>query len=498
MKSKKIIFKILFITMLFMLCIIIKQCKSLAADTLYYNKDSEIKIQLDGTDEHYASNSLTPDKITIKVGGNIVTPTTKTLSTQTSITNGVRYILTLKGVQGAGELIVEIKEDTLKDTYENTNNLTTIAPGIIIDNSPPSEVTTGIQINGENSFTIITSASESGSGIKEYRYYIDGSVVSATTSYTYTANNLVLETKEPYIPNGFTHAEGEIISGYVIQDTNNGNEFVWVPVKAKTVSMYVAVVDNAGNITNSDTVSVSLSQLYGKGWDEKEGATSDNKSIAYFKNSVGSYGGFYMARYEAGIPESLTTAISTASVATRDVSGVPVSKKNQIPWNYIMYDNAKANAESMYSTENAKSALINSYSWNMTCNWLVSSGSKTYNEVNIDSSSWANYLKANVTNVTEYSIVKYDVMSNWEKVDNVTKPSGEFWIIKTGNSNYTKANNIFDLAGNVEEIDTKGNTRGSGPNRDRYYQGIYTLRATASDSTPGSFSERGFRSILYK
>lgn len=66
------------------------------------------------------------------------------------------------------------------------------------------------------------------------------------------------------------------------------------------------------------------------------------------------YGGFYIARYEAGVPENGTLD----STPYRDVEGIPVSKKNQIPWNYISVTTAKKNAESMISNVYVQSILL--------------------------------------------------------------------------------------------------------------------------------------------
>ena len=41
----------------------------------------------------------------------------------------------------------------------------------------------------------------------------------------------------PYVPSGFEHTEGTWNTGYVIKDTSNGNEFVWVPVNGTDVKI---------------------------------------------------------------------------------------------------------------------------------------------------------------------------------------------------------------------------------------------------------------------
>ena len=81
------------------------------------------------------------------------------------------------------------------------------------------------------------------------------------------------------IPKGFTYKEGTKDTGLVIQD-EKGNEFVWVPA---TESTYVKDTSFRGSTpTGDDTLPNGIT-------DE----TADVKK----------YGGFYIGRYEAGIPE---------------------------------------------------------------------------------------------------------------------------------------------------------------------------------------------------
>ena len=75
--------------------------------------------------------------------------------------------------------------------------------------------------------------------------------------------------------------------------------------------------------------------------------------------------------------------------------------------------------------------------WDVTMNWLISSGAKTSDEVNKDSSTWGNYNNYNAAN--NYT----EGTAGYEK--NAGSPQN------TGSSENWKANNIYDLAGNVWE-----------------------------------------------
>ena len=140
------------------------------------------------------------------------------------------------------------------------------------------------------------------------------------------------------------------------------------------------------------------------------------------QESVKTYGGFYIARYEAGDGDANGTERSWSSSNSNTV----VSKKGAIVYNYISQTDSITRAESMYA---GKSKLISGAGWDRTLNWLIETKAKTENEVFVNSSSWGNYK---------------------DSTGNAKTNSG------SGNMNYTtgrneawKANNIYDLAGNV-------------------------------------------------
>ena len=213
--------------------------------------------------------------------------------------------------------------------------------------------------------------------------------------------------------------------GLVIED-EDGNQFVWVPVDGTNVTYdYHYSKGSTGNTSLEESLPTGIS--------------SEDTQITTYK-------GFYIARYEAGIPETLTSAIS--NTLARDTSGIPVSKKNQVPWNYISWSQAKANAESMYKLTNTnnhvQSTLITDRMWETTMQWLE----KSSVDVQSDSTSWGNYRDAAVTGITEYST---NGGASWTKVSSTTKETSTSWLLKTGHTDYTSRKNIYDLAGNLWE-----------------------------------------------
>ena len=131
--------------------------------------------------------------------------------------------------------------------------------------------------------------------------------------------------------------------------------------------------------------------------------------------SIRKYGGFYIGRYE----------LSEAGV-----------QNNQPTLTNTNWYNLYAKCKSLNASDKVETRMIWGCQWDVTMNWLISSGAKTSDEVNKDSSSWGNYYLTSV------------------KADNGTteiKASEKKAVLNTGITTFTMANNIYDLAGNCEE-----------------------------------------------
>lgn len=188
------------------------------------------------------------------------------------------------------------------------------------------------------------------------------------------------EEKEPaYIPKGFSHKSGTIEDGYVIVD-QYGNEFVWVPVES-------------GIMTRKNSA--------------KENYEDNDSKTKALINSVASYYGFYIARYEA-------------SKADFDGKIVATSFNGVEPWYNASFSEAKETSESFcydFGYEDIKSGLISSYAWDSTLAWL-NEAKKSYST----SLDYGNYTDA---------------------------------INNTGSTKKDCINNIFDMAGNLKEWTTE-------------------------------------------
>ena len=275
----------------------------------------------------------------------------------------------------------------------------------------------------------------------EYKWFsevTDGATKKSESVRSEWKEKIAEEVEGVPVPKGFTYKEGTKDTGLVIKD-DNGNEFVWVPA---TESTYRKDTSFPGvTPTRDDTLPNGIK-------DE----TAD----------VVKYGGFYIGRYEAGIPEGDTSPSNKI--------GIPVSKKDATVWTNINYTNAKASAENMISNEYVQTGLLTGKAWDTVCHWI-----KSDDELK-DSRTYGNYIN---------SLAPANENSG-------TKRTAGF------NENW-KTKNIYDLAGNVYEWTSEAFfsnfiSRGGG-----YGDGGfgYPVSYRDYDSDSHASDDVGFRSRLY-
>ena len=296
------------------------------------------------------------------------------------------------------------------------------------------------------------------------------------------------------VPNGFVGSsatgENEIDTGFVIyegeevvNDSNvadaqkTRNQYVWVPVP--DISKFYGTDANGkswGKIysyttgTNSSSTFDEVTGTYALNWSESNGVMSITRtsgSNSYrepdvlrsydtpyylrrygvsedsmldfllrqqtdFKkmiNSVEKYGGFYIGRYETGdlSKEQVVVQKGNTNIASQT-------------W-YAMYEKCKTLSD---NNNNIETGMIWGNQWDRTLMWLMECNAKdettgkSKEEVISDSTSWGNYYNATFTYTNSSGSTS-------------TKNSGSSTRIPTGSTEYTKANNIYDLAGNVRD-----------------------------------------------
>ena len=137
-------------------------------------------------------------------------------------------------------------------------------------------------------------------------------------------------------------------------------------------------------------------------------------------NSVATYGGFYIGRYEAG---DLSQATPVVKRMNSDIG-------SQNWWQ--MWKKARK-----LSGASAGVQMIWGIQWDETLKWLIDTGEKTYSEVGSDSTSWGNYSDNSFTYYTNTS----KSTATKAKYNGTRIPSGAY--------EGANANNVYDLAGNV-------------------------------------------------
>ena len=314
------------------------------------------------------------------------------------------------------------------------------------------------------------------------------------------------------IPVGFEVSikddENTISGGLVVSDVN-GNEFVWVPCTTDKN-------DETGLILYAQDKEVRQYKYKEYSDWTDEGGNSE---------SVSKYGGFYVGRYEAGIPSNAPFYASAdgdtyVKEGRNTTEYIPVSKPNNPSWNYISQTTSKIVSAAMYSSSvSVQSSLIDSYAWDTIVNWMESKEPTIVK----DSSNYGNYLTSEILlSDAMYSKYIFDC-SAWAWTSKPTKyqkgmlevPAREWggeqeiYELATGASNSTKVLNIYDMAGNLWEHTTEVGNWEKGSSAVQYvvtrggsfYNGgadcVINYRYGSRKANDGNQFMDGFRVVLY-
>ena len=306
------------------------------------------------------------------------------------------------------------------------------------------------------------------------------------------------------VPEGFkvsTEVSEQFVEdGLVIQDEEE-NEFVWVPCKEEEYKSHSYssehVKDEGNNIP--DTEGGWNTWYYGAYNDWTEDTTQKETNIENIKK----YEGFYIARYEAGVPNNAEFYVNKDTINTKEYAKdknkiddlKPISKKGVQAWNLINQKNAKEVSKNMYNGESSvKSQLVDGIAWDRIVEWIISSpeyiditkDSKKYGnyannqEIVVNNTLWAEHL-CEISNggvfgngiwrlgkKYQYSQFKsgytdnytylQDASSKYNDYNENATPSDRYihYVeMATGASESTKLKNIYDMAGNLYEWTTE-------------------------------------------
>ena len=306
------------------------------------------------------------------------------------------------------------------------------------------------------------------------------------------------------VPKGYTAStvtgEKSVSSGFVIKEGNDGgatsgiNEFVWVPVS--NISDIYDSANNAGQLWDF-SVTTSSKKTYpttknsgcrepdvvtdaSEGSDSTSGTKYDAVSTnlqqagmsstataSTFKtqlqnefnemiNSVKTYGGFYIGRYETG------NLNSTKAVVQKNNTNI-----NNQTW-YTMYKVCKT----IKANDNVATSMLWGCQWDATLRWMQTSTNSEVSNFPTNSTGKGNYR---------------GTQGDTNKV------------IPTGSNSSYSVNNIYDMAGNVFDWTMEANDAYLRVSRGGLYVGAASL-SPASDRNYGcpvnSVSSNGCRSTL--
>ena len=266
------------------------------------------------------------------------------------------------------------------------------------------------------------------------------------------------------VPKDFYYVGGNLGNGVIISDNPAdkydgsvdkttweyttslvGNQFVWIPC---TEAEYHKTTNWAGT------------------GQPQWGQYDPTESNATEKAKVLKYGGFYVARYEAGLADGITKydtnhLDSGGGSPGYDVTGTPKSKAGQDPWIFISQTNSKANAESWYaSSSSVESGLITGTQWDVMLKKFIGTTNEngvtfTENDM-VNSYRWGNYYNPNIP-YTGRTANFYQSGSSWyitpftTTVATGTTGTNQMTEYTTGASKVAESYHIYDVAGNIWE-----------------------------------------------
>ena len=307
--------------------------------------------------------------------------------------------------------------------------------------------------------------------------YLPGYVASQVTGETEIDTGLVIyEGTEPV-----TGTEIGVPGTSAWTASCNRNQWVWVPVDdVSRIYDTSARKSKLWNITNTGTGRSSRSnnglepgvvrydnERYFSQYN-LPGMTKENllyeidSELVETVKSIEKYGGFYIGRYEAG---DITAGTSSTYYKK------PVERRMNTNIHTVSWFDSYLNLRTLGANENVKANLLYGCLWDETLEWFretsalgEDTATKLYN-----SATWGNHSDSGT--FTYYS-----------NVGGSTATKSSSTRIPTGSTERNKANNIYDMAGNVWEWTMEGD---GFSNYDRYYRGG-SYNNNASDYSVGN------------
>lgn len=244
------------------------------------------------------------------------------------------------------------------------------------------------------------------------------------TNYEYHRKDFALY-KNPPTPPGYKYKCAEWNEGIVFEREYDKSEIVWVP---------------AGALKPNGTLDgVNFREKFGARpfgeieFERGKYKDPDTHEFISLIRSVKKYGGFFISRYEISINAK---------------TGLPQSVKGKKPLVNVDFDKAKELASSFEKNPYINSHLPYGAEIDSIAEWFIESGSKTYEEVVRNSTSWGNY-RQNAHSTRE--------------------------LVQTGSREEYCVNNIYDFTGNATTWTQEK------------YDGVYHTMRGGNYSNPGTY-----------
>ena len=283
----------------------------------------------------------------------------------------------------------------------------------------------------------------------------DGSVKSIMPADQW--NNITVED----INKGIVIVDNPITydNGQQTGTTPDFNEYVWIPIPNFEEDFKSIAWNGAYYVGSYQTGEHPIAINPANDTDKQNKYWEDTTTQEYqdMLASVEHYKGFYIGRYEA----------------SEGANNIAKSKRNISPWVRVSQLEAIDACANNTKTENMH--LMYGVEWDSVLNWLKENAT-------ISSST------SGVTKIMEIDDIQTN-SSSWGNYSNSTgDAASEPWVSNTrqntGASEYWKANNIYDLAGNVYEW-----------TQEKYSRGTYRANRGGSYDVDGGSYPAAFRFI---
>ena len=196
------------------------------------------------------------------------------------------------------------------------------------------------------------------------------------------------------------------------------NEFVWVPIPDSNKFARTAWIISDGEDTYGEQ-KISDQLMENCFWEDK--TTTEYTNMI---SSVQEHKGFYIGRYEA----------------TQGSGNIAQSKRQiELPWSMITREETITACSKLDSNENMH--LMYGIEWDSVLNWLIGNA--------VISSSTSGETKIMDLDDIEKSSYTWGNYEN--SIGDAALGSSYGYVVGSGYSEYWKANNIYDLAGNASE-----------------------------------------------